>query len=129
MREALQRGAQWLSSGPVGEAVEAHASLPASVDELLFAQHSQRVGRCVFADIEGEGDVSDTQLLGGDQRGEDPGPYRLADDAQQLVQLVCLLPAQSACARGGDSVGVNGVAVVSDGTQLPGSGLSVWAHG
>lgn len=99
------------------------------MDELLFAQHSQRVGGCVLADVEGERDVSDTELSGGDERGENPRPYRLADDAEQLMQLVGLLPAQSACARGGDTVGVNGMAVLSDRTWLPGSGLSVRTHG
>lgn len=116
LREALQRGAQRLSSWPVGEAVEAHAPLAASLDELLFAQHSQRVGRCVLADVEGERDVSDAQLFGGDERGEHPRPYRLADDAQQFMQLVCLLSAQPARPRGGDTLGVNGMAVVSDRT-------------
>ena len=114
LREPLERVAQRLSSRPVREAVEAHAPLPASFHEPLLAQHSQRVGSCVLADVEGERDVSDTELLGGDERGENPRPYRLADHAQQLMELVGLLPAQSARARSGHAAGVNGMAVVSD---------------
>ena len=116
LREALQRGAQRLSSRAVREAVKAHPPLSASLDDSLFAQHAQRVRSCVLADVEGERDVSDTELLGGDERGENPRPHGLADHAEQLMQLVGLLSAQSARARGGDTLGVDGMAVLSDRT-------------
>lgn len=85
----------------------AHALLAPAVHQSGRARDAQRVADGVLGQVDREGDVADAQLVGGEQRGEDPDTERVDGQAERRPDELRLGVRYATVPRGVDPLGTD----------------------